>query len=335
VVSTTVEGRERYGVQVRYARELRDSIEALEKTLVTSREGAMVPLSQLTEIRYIRGPQVIKAEDTFLTGYLTFGSEEGYPEVDVVEAAETYLEGKIASGELVRPDGVRYAFAGNYEAALEFNKTLAVMLPLCLVLIFLLLYLQNRSVTTTAIVFSGVFVAWSGGFLLLWLYGRPGFLDFTVFGVDLRETFQVRPINLSTAVWVGFLALFGIATDDGVVITTYLRQKFADLSPESVAEIRAATLDAGLRRVRPCLMTTATTLLALLPVLTSTGRGSDIMIPMAIPIFGGMAIELMTMFVVPVLYCWVAERRSREKNPSLSFGDSHIIDSEAEAPLSP
>ncbi len=311
VVTTTVEGRERYGVQVRYAREMRDSIESLEKTLVTSKEGAMVPLSQLADIRYVRGPQVIKSEDTFKTGYLTFGSDKGFAEVDVVEAAQAYLKSKEDAGELIRPEGVRYKFAGNYEAALEFNRTLVVMLPLCLISIFILLYLQNKSVKTTLIIFSGVAVAWSGGFLLLWLYGRPGFLNFSIFGIHLRELFQVDPINLSTAVWVGFLALFGIATDDGVVISTYLRQKFEELKPSTIAEIRAATLEAGLRRVRPCLMTTATTVLALLPVLTSTGRGSDIMVPMAIPVFGGMAIELMTMFVVPVLFCLGKEWRKR------------------------
>jgi len=316
IVSTTVEGRERYGIQVRYAREMRDSIESLQNILVTSTEGAIVPLSQLADIRYVRGPQMIKAEDTFLTGYLTFGSEQGAAEIDVVEAAQAFLQEKEASGELVRPPGVRYEFAGNYESALEFNRTLAVMLPLCLISIFILLYLQNRSATTTLIIFSGVLVAWSGGFLMLWLYGRPGFLDFSLFGINLRELFQVNPVNLSTAVWVGFLALFGIATDDGVVIATYLRQKFKDLEPGTVEEIRAATLEAGLRRVRPCLMTTGTTLLALLPVLTSTGRGSDIMVPMAIPVFGGMAIELMTMFVVPVLFSLGRERALRKTSKS-------------------
>ncbi len=311
VVSTTVEGRERYGVQVRYARETRDSIEALEETLVMSKEGAQVPLTQLAEIRYVRGPQVIKSEDTFLTGYVTFGSNPGFAEVDVVEDLQAYLADKEATGELKRPDGVRYEFAGNYQAALEFNKTLLVMLPICLLSIFMLLYLDNKSAITTGIVFTGVMVAWSGGFLLLWLYGNPGFLDFSVFGHNLRDLFRVHPINLSTAVWVGFLALFGIATDDGVVISTYLRQKFEELKPTSIVEIRQATLEAGLRRVRPCLMTTATTVLALLPVLTSTGRGSDIMAPMAVPIFGGMAIELLTMFVVPVLFCLSKEFRAK------------------------
>jgi len=127
----------------------------------------------------------------------------------------------------------------------------------------------------------------------------------------MQSLFQIHPINLSVAVWVGFLALFGIASDDGVVITTYLDQSFFRRNITSSAEAREATLAAGLRRVRPCLMTTATTILALIPVLTSTGRGSDIMVPMAIPSFGGMMIEIMTMLVVPVLYCSVMEWKLR------------------------
>ncbi len=136
-------------------------------------------------------------------------------------------------------------------------------------------------------------------------------MDFNLFDTDMRTLFQVHQINLSVAVWVGFLALFGIATDDGVVITTYLDQSFRQRRIGSPEEARDATLAAGLRRVRPCLMTTATTILALIPVLTSTGRGSDIMVPMAIPSFGGMLIEIMTMLVVPVLYCSVMEWKLR------------------------
>ena len=125
----------------------------------------------------------------------------------------------------------------------------------------------------------------------------------------MRTLFQIHPINLSVAVWVGFLALFGIATDDGVMIATYIKQQIKDAAPDTVAEIREAVLLGGERRIRACLMTTATTVLALLPVLTSTGRGADIMVPMAIPSFGGMALELFTLFLVPVLYCWVEEAR--------------------------
>jgi Cu(I)/Ag(I) efflux system membrane protein CusA/SilA len=128
-------------------------------------------------------------------------------------------------------------------------------------------------------------------------------------GANLRDLFQVHPINLSVAVWVGFLALFGIATDDSVLICTYLRQTFRERNPTSVAAIQEAVIYAGTRRVRPALMTSATTILALLPVLTSTGRGSDIMVPMAIPTFGGMLLALITIFVVPVLYSMIEETK--------------------------
>jgi Cu(I)/Ag(I) efflux system membrane protein CusA/SilA len=127
----------------------------------------------------------------------------------------------------------------------------------------------------------------------------------------MRTLFQVHPINLSVAVWVGFLALFGIASDDGVVVSTYLDQVFRDYKTTNVKELREATIVAGKRRVRPCLMTTATTILALIPVLTSLGRGSDVMVPMAIPSFGGMMIEVLTMLTVPVLYCTIKEFKLR------------------------
>ncbi len=315
-VTTTVEGRERYPVRVRYMRELRDQIETLEQILVPAAGGAQIPLIQLAEVRYVRGPQAIKSEDTFLTGYVIFDMRPGYAEVDVVEQAKQYLQEKIDAGEFVVPKGVNYKFAGTYENQIRAQKTLTVVIPLALFIIFIILYLQFRSVSTTTLVFSGIIVAWSGGFLLIWLYGRPWFLDFDVFGVNMRALFQVHTINLSVAIWVGFLALFGIASDDGVVMSTYLEQTFRDRPTRDRRQIREATIEAGSRRVRPCLMTTATTILALIPVLTSTGRGSDIMVPMAIPSFGGMMIEVLTMLVVPVLYCWIQERRCGRAAPA-------------------
>jgi len=308
-ITTTVEGRERYPVRVRYLRELRDSIESLDKILVPAPGGAQIPLIQLANINYVRGPQVIKSEDTFLVGYVLFDMKPGYAEVDVVEQANAYLDEKIASGELDMPAGVSFTFAGTYENQVRSEKTLMVVLPLALFIIFMILYLQFKSVVITSLVFTGILVAWSGGFLMIWFYAQPWFLDWDVFGTSMRELFQAHPINLSVAIWVGFLALFGIASDDGVVMATYLNDSFANRSPENIGEIRAATLQAGKRRIRPCLMTTATTILALLPVLTSKGRGSDIMVPMAIPAFGGMTIEIITMLVVPVLFCMYQEIR--------------------------
>lgn len=308
-LTSTVEGRERYPVRVRYMRELRDQIETLGDILVPAMDKRQIPLKELATINYVQGPQMIKSEDTFLVGYVLLDKKPGYAEVDVVEDAQEYLKSKIASGELVIPEGVSYRFAGAYENQVRAAKRLSIVLPLALIVIFLILYFQFRSVLTTFIVFSGVFLAWSGGFVLIWLYSQPWFLDISILGTNLRDLFQVHPINLSVAVWVGFLALFGIATDNGVVLATFLQQSFAEKKPKTIEEIRSATLAAGKRRARACLMTTATTILALLPVLTSTGRGADIMIPMAIPSFGGMVGALLTLFVVPILYCFVQEAR--------------------------
>ena len=307
VLTQTVEGRERYGVRVRYPRELRANPTDLKQIYVPVEKGSPVPLSELATIRYEQGPQVIKSEDTFLVGYVLFDKLDGFAEVSVVENAQALIQEKIDSGELIVPKGINYAFTGTYENQLRAEKTLSVVVPLALAIIFLILYFQFRSVGTSLMVFTGIAVAFAGGFIMIWLYGQGWFLNFNFFGENLRDLFQMHPINLSVAVWVGFIALFGIATDDGVVMATYLTQTFDRNTPENKKEIRASIVEAGEKRIRPCLMTTATTILALLPVLTSTGRGSDIMIPMAIPSFGGMLIALITLFVVPVLYSWKAE----------------------------
>jgi Cu(I)/Ag(I) efflux system membrane protein CusA/SilA len=254
---------------------------------------------------------VIKSEDTFLVGYVLFDKKPGVAEVDVVRQAQAYLQAKQDSGELKLPAGVSYTFAGSYENQVRSEKRLMIVLPLAIFIILMILYLQFRSLTTTTMIFTGIIVAWAGGFIMIWAYGLPQFMNFSLFGTNMRDLFQMHPINMSIAIWVGFLALFGIATDDGVVMTTYLDQVFSREKPDSIEKIRAMTVQAGKRRVRPCLMTTATTVLALVPVLTSTGRGSDIMVPMAIPSFGGMVIEIITMFVLPVLYCAVAEFKWR------------------------
>jgi Cu(I)/Ag(I) efflux system membrane protein CusA/SilA len=252
---------------------------------------------------------MIKGEDTFLVGYVIFDKRPGFAEVDVVESAARLLQDRIASGELVIPPGVRYRFTGTYENQVRAQKTLRVVIPVSLALIFLFIYLEFRRVSATLMVFAGVFTAWSGGFLLLWLYGQPWFLDFDVFGVSMRNLFQVHPVNLSVAVWVGFLALFGIATDDGVLMGTYLKQRFAEDRPTTRAAARDTAVAAAMLRNRPAVTTTITTLLALLPVLTSDGRGAEVMVPMAIPTFGGMILSTIDVFLVPVLFCWREERR--------------------------
>ena len=307
VLTQTIEGRERYGVRVRYPRELRANPTDLKQIYIPVSKGSPLPLSELATIRYEQGPQVIKSEDTFLVGYVLFDKLDGFAEVNVVENAQILIKQKIDSGELIVPKGINYKFTGTYENQLRAEETLALVVPLALVIIFLILYFQFRSIATSLMVFTGIAVAFAGGFIMIWLYGQDWFLNFNFFGENLRDLFQMHSINLSVAVWVGFIALFGIATDDGVVMATYLKQTFERNTPENKTEIRASIVEAGEKRIRPCLMTTATTILALLPVLTSTGRGSDIMIPMAIPSFGGMLIALITLFVVPVLYSWKQE----------------------------
>ena len=322
-LTRTVEGRERFPIRLRYARELRDSPEALSMLLVPTATGAQVPLKELADIEYSRGAQMIQSENTFLVGYVIFDKLSGRAEVDVVHEAGAMLDAKVKSGELVLPKGVSYKFAGNYEQQQRATDRLMIVVPLALLIVLLVLYFQFRTVTASLIHFSGVFVAFAGGFILLWLYGQPWFMNFSIAGENMRDLFQMHPINLSVAVWVGFIALFGVATDDGVLMGTYIHHVFLERDPRTRHDIREAVVEAGLKRVRPAAMTTATTLIALLPVLTSTGKGADIMVPMAIPTFGGMLIQSMTMFVVPVLQCWWREavERRREKKRKGAYGE--------------
>lgn len=301
-LSSTVEGRERYNIRARYARESRNNPQDIKKILIPAPTGQQIPLGELASVEYRPGPGMIRGENSFLVGYVLLDKRDGFSEVTVVHNADNYLKEKIKSGELIVPPGVSYKFSGSYDNQIRAEKRLAIVVPLVLAVIFLILYFQFKSASTSLMVFSSIALAFAGGFLMIWLYSEPWFLNFNVFGVNMRELFQMKTYNLSVAVWVGFIALFGIATDDGVVISTYLMQSFTKNKPKTVQQVREAVLEAGTKRVRPCLMTTATTLLALLPILTSSGRGADIMIPMAIPAFGGMTVALITLFIVPVLY---------------------------------
>lgn len=306
-LTQTIEGRERYSIRVRYPRELRNSPSDLNNIYIPVSKGNPIPLKELVTIGYEQGPQAIKSEDTFLIGYLLFDKLKDFSEVSIVENAKNTIQQKIKNGKLKIPEGVSFSFAGTYEHQLRAEKTLSFVIPLSLIIIFLILYLQFRSMATSLMVFIGIAVAFAGGFMMIWLYGQDWFLNFSFLGENLRDIFQVHTIHLSIAVWVGFIALFGIATDDGVVMATYLTQTFERNKPDSVTTIRNSIVEAGKKRIIPCLMTTATTILALIPILTSTGRGSDIMVPMAIPCFGGMCVALITLFVVPVLFGWYKE----------------------------
>jgi len=308
-LTTTVEGRERYPVRVRYAREFRDNPDDLKKILIPTPSGEQVPLSELASVDYVRGPQMIKSEDTFLTSYVIFDMKEGFAETNVVEEAQALIKQKLDTGEFTLPDGVTYKFTGNYENQIRASKRLMVVVPVSLILIFLILYFQFKDLAPSLMVFTGIFVAFSGGFIMIWLYGQDWFLNFSLAGMHMRDLFQLHTINLSVAVWVGFIALFGIATDDGVIMGTYLTQVFDKEKPKTVKEVRSSVVHAGSKRVRPAMMTAAVAVIALIPVLTATGKGADVVIPMAIPSFGGMLLQVMTMFVVPVLYSMWQEKK--------------------------
>ena len=301
-MTNTVEGRERYPIRLRYPLDYRSDVSAIKNIYVDTPTNGQIHLGELIDIKYEQGPQAIKSENGFLLGYVLFDKEDGYAEVDVVNNAQSHFDDLIENGKLVIPSGVNYDFAGNYEQQVRANKRLGLVVPIALALIFLILYLQFKSIAISLMVFSGVFVAFAGGFIMIGLYDTDWFMNVTLMGTNMRDLFQINTINLSVAVWVGFLALFGIATDDGVLVATFLKDSFKKNEPKDKQGIRDAIVEGGLRRVRPAMMTTATTILALLPVLTSTGRGADIMLPMAIPSFGGMLLQVITMFTVPILF---------------------------------
>jgi Cu(I)/Ag(I) efflux system membrane protein CusA/SilA len=290
----SVEGRERYPIRVRLARDFREDLEAIQRISVPTATGAQVPLAQLAEITTVLGPQEIKGERGLLVGYVTLNTRDR-DEVSVVDDAEAALQQAVQDGRLVVPAGYYWEWSGQFENQVRATARMRILVPVTLLIMFAMLYLGFQRWWIAPVIFFGVLVSASGGFIMLALWG----------------------VNLSVAVWVGLLVLFGVVDDDGVVIATYLEGWFKDRNFESIAEIRAATIDAGLKRIRPCLMTTATTLFGLMPIFWATGRSSDVMQPMAIPVVGGMAVSLVTLFIVPCIFCAVEEwkwRRSTRRN---------------------
>lgn len=280
----SVEGRDRYPIRIRLARDFREDTEALQRISVPTSTGAQVPLAQLATITTVLGPQEIKGERGLLVGYVTMNTRDR-DEVSVVNDAEALLQQAVADGRLRVPAGYYWEWSGQFENQVRATARMRILVPITLFIMFVMLYLGFTRWWIAPVIFFGVLVSASGGFVMLALWGA----------------------NLSVAVWVGFLVLFGVVDDDGVVIATYLEGTFKDKHFASVAEIRAATIDAGLKRIRPCLMTIATTVFGLMPIFWATGRGSDVMQPMAIPSVGGMAVSLITLFIVPCVFCAVEE----------------------------
>lgn len=280
----SVEGRERYPIRVRLARDFREDMDAIERINVPSSTGAQVPLAQLASISTMLGPQEIKGERGLLVGYVTMNTRDR-DEVSVVQDAERVLRQALTDGRLTLPPGYYWEWSGQFENQVRATKRMQILVPITLTIMFVMLYLGFSRWWIAPVIFFGVIVSASGGFIMLALWG----------------------VNLSVAVWVGFLVLFGIVDDDGVVMSTYLEGIFKDRRFASAREIREAVIEAGLKRIRPCLMTSATSVFALMPIFWATGRGADIMQPMAIPSVGGMTVSLITLFIVPCAFCAVEE----------------------------
>jgi Cu(I)/Ag(I) efflux system membrane protein CusA/SilA len=282
-LTTTVEGRERYPVRVRYARELRDNIDALRRVLVSTKDGTQIPISQLVDIYFVTGPGMINSENGLLRAYVLM-NVRGRDMVGFVEEAS-----KIVAEKVKLPTGYFLQWSGQFENQVRAKNKIAVLLPISLLINFMLIYMNFRSIIKPAFIFTAVPVTLGGG---VWLLAFSGF-------------------NFSVAVWVGFIALFGIAVDDGVLMTTYLDGVFKERKDKikTRQDVVEATVYAGLGRIRPAFLTTITTIVALLPIMFLKGTGAEVMQPMAIPLIGGMTIEMITWFIVPTLYSWREERK--------------------------
>ena len=281
-VTTTVEGRERYPIQVRFERSVRKDLKDLRKVSVVTHGGDIVPLERLADVTTTWGPGAINSEDARLVAHVAFSPSGASGDLETVEQVMTDLRIAREDGTLTFPEGnFELQAVGSFQNQIEANQRLMWIIPTVLLVNLLIIYLGFQDFAISAIVFSGIPVAFAGGMITVaWM------------GVDMN-----------TAVWVGFIALFGIAVDDGVVMATYIQQTLKRQSVNNITELREAIYTAGLKRIRPCVMTTLTTIFALLPVLMSHGRGADVARAMALPVLGGMLVEPFTTFIVPAIYC--------------------------------
>ena len=278
----TVEGRERYPIQIRYQRDVREQIDELGKIPVVTLTGDVVPLDRLAQVATTWGPGAINSEDARLVAHVAFSPSGAAGDLETVEAVMDSLRQARESGELKFPEGnFEMQPVGSFQNQIEANLRLMWIVPTVMLINLLLLYFDFRNFPISLVVFSGIPVSFSGGMIAVAIMG----------------------IDMNTAIWVGFIALFGLAVDDGVVMATYIQQVLKRRKVRHVEDLRGAIYEAGVKRIRPCMMTTITTLAALVPVLISTGRGADVARAMALPVFGGMLVEPFTSFIVPTLYC--------------------------------
>jgi Cu(I)/Ag(I) efflux system membrane protein CusA/SilA len=284
-IAENVEGRERYPINVRYDRDFRDNPDELRRVLIGTPAGAQVPLEQVARISFSRGPAMIRDEDGALTGYvyvdLNTRDYGGF-----VNHANDLLRQKMKL-----PAGYTYQWSGEYEFELRAKQRLKLILPVVFFVIFLLLYLIFKSVTEALVLIFPTGYAMTGGLLLQWLLGY----------------------NFSVAVWVGYIALFGIAVETGVVMVVYLHEalerRLHSVPAFTKADVQAAAIEGAVQRLRPKLMTVTAVLASLVPILWESGIGSDVMKPIAAPIVGGMITSTIhVLILVPVFFVMLKER---------------------------
>lgn len=287
-VAENVEGRERYPINVRYQRDFRDDIDELRRVLIATPSGAQIPIEQVAKISFSHGPAMIRDEDGQLTGYV-------YIDLNTKDYGGFV---NVASGLLAQklklPAGYTYQWSGEYEFELRAKERLKIILPVVFFLIFLLLYMVFHSVTEAFVLIFPTVYAMSGGLILQWLLGY----------------------NFSVAVWVGYIALFGIAVETGVVMVVYLHAALnKHLLPGSALtkeDIREAAIEGAVQRLRPKLMTVCAVLASLIPILWESGIGSDVMKPIAAPIVGGMITSTIhVLILVPVFFVMMKEAALR------------------------
>ncbi len=285
MVAENVEGRERYPVNVRYSRDFRDNVEELRRVLIGTPSGAQIPVSDVAKISFSRGPSMIRDEDGALTGYVYIDlNTKDYG--GFVSHASDLLKQK-----LTLPPGFTYKWSGEYEFELRAKERLQLILPIVFFVIFLLLYMVFHSVTEAAVLIFPTIYALTGGLILQRLLGY----------------------NFSVAVWVGYIALFGIAVETGVVMVVYLHEALDHRLNAGIPlrheDIEAAVIEGAVHRLRPKLMTVCVVLASLIPILWETGVGSDVMKPIAAPIVGGMITSTIhVLILVPVFFALMKER---------------------------
>ena len=286
-VTTTVEGRARYPVQVRYLPDYRDDVASLENMLITVPPGLQLPLGQLAKITATAGPAMINSENGQIRALVQL-NVRGRDMGSFVNEARDALD-----AQLKLPAGYSLQFSGQYENQIHARKRLQVLVPLVLVIIFVILYFTFHSISEAALVMLSVPFALIGGVYLMWIY----------------------QFNWSVAVWVGFIALYGVAVQTGVVMVLYLHEALdRKLASDEVTakDVFDATVEGALLRVRPKIMTVATTVIGLLPLLWATGTGSDVMKPIAVPLIGGMVTSTIhVLLVTPIIFLIVKQRELR------------------------